>query len=172
MAFKQLLILLALSAALALGINLVSPNAIPVVGKYRTVSTSGQPVVPPTAEPGDPPFIDIGQARLEFDLGTALFLDSRSLEEFECGTIPGSINVPFEYMPEGDLTEYLDSSFSGAPFDQPIIIFCSGEECEVSLHMGRFLLTSNYSNPMIFFGGSREWEQAGFDIERRVECDN
>lgn len=170
MVFKQLLILLALSIVLALGVNLVSPNAIPLVGKYRSISVSGGPVVPPTAELGDPPFIDINRARLEYDMGTALFLDSRSVEEFECGTIPGSINIPFEYMPDGDLTEYLDSAFVGAAFDKTIIIYCSGEECDLSLHMGRFLLTSGYANPMVFFGGSREWEQSGFEVERRAKC--
>jgi len=172
MVFKQLLILLILSVALALGINMVSPNAIPLVGEYRSISSSGEPIMPPSAELGDPPFIDISQARLEFDLGTALFLDSRSLEEFECGTIPGSIHIPFEYMPEGDLTEYLDSAFARATFDQTIIIYCSGEECDLSLYMGRFLRTSGYSNVMIFFGGAREWEQAGFEVERRAKCDN
>lgn len=171
MACKQFLILLIVSAVLALGVNLISPNAIPVIGEYRTVASSGEPVVPPTAEPGDPPFIDISRARFEFDLGTTLFLDARDFEEFECGTIPGSINIPFEYMPEDDdLTQYLDSSFSGADFDQAIIVFCSGEECDLSLHMGRFLNTSSYTNVMIFFGGAREWEQAEFEVERRVEC--
>lgn len=170
MAFKQFLILVALSVVLALGVNLLSPNAIPLVGEYRSVSSGGEPVVPPTAEVGDPPFIDVGRARLEFDLSTAIFLDARAYEEFECGTIPGSINVPFEYLPEGDLTQYLDSAFNGAAFDQAMVIFCSGEECDLSLHMGRFLQTSSYTNTMIFFGGAREWELAGFDVERRVEC--
>ncbi len=172
MVSKQFLILLALSAVLALGVNLLSPNAIPLIGEYRSVSSGGGPVVPPTAEPGDPPFIDINRARLEFDMSTAIFLDARSYEEFECGTIPGSINIPFEYMPDGDLTQYLDSAFAGAPFDQTIVIYCSGEECDLSLHMGRFLQTSGYTNSMIFFGGSREWETAGFDVERRAECDH
>lgn len=172
MAFKQFLILLVLSGVLAVGVNLVSPNAIPLVGEYRSVTSGGEPVVPPTAEAGDPPFVDINRAWLEHDLETALFLDARSFEEFECGTIPGSINIPFEYMPEGDLTGYLDSAFSGADFDRPMIVFCSGEECDLSLHMGRFLYTSNYTNIMIFFGGAREWEQAGFDVERRIQCED
>ena len=172
MVFKQLITLLILSIVLALGSNLVLPNDIPLVGDYRDISSSGEPIVPPSAELGDPPFININRARLEFDFGTALFLDSRSQEEFECGTIQGSINIPFEDMPEGDLTEYLDSAFAGAAFDQTIIIYCSGEECDLSLYMGRFLNTSGYTNVMIFFGGSREWERAGFEVERRVECDN
>ncbi|MCD6250159.1 MAG: rhodanese-like domain-containing protein [candidate division Zixibacteria bacterium] len=170
--FKQLMTLLILSVVLAFGSNLVLPNSIPFVGEYRSISSSGEPIVPPSAELGDPPFIDLNRARFEYDLGTAIFLDSRSPEEFDCGTIPGSINIPFEYMPDGDLTEYLDSAFSGAAFDKTIINYCSGEECDLSLYMGRFLNTSGYTNVMIFFGGSREWEQAGFEVERRVKCDN
>ena len=170
MAFRQFMILLALSVVLAIGVNLVSPNAIPLVGEYRSISSNGEPIVPPTAEPGDPPFIDISLARLEFDLGKAIFLDARSLEEFECGTIPGSINIPFEYLPDGDLTGYFDSAFAGAAFDRTFVIFCSGEECDLSLHLGRLLKTFSYTNTMIFFGGSREWEQAGFEVERRAQC--
>ena len=170
MVLKQFLTLLVLSAVLALVVNLVSPNAIPLIGQYRSLSSAGKPIVPPTAEPGDPPFIDIDLARFEFDLGQALFLDTREYEDFRCGTIPGSINIPFEYMPDGDLTGYLDSAFAGAAFDQTIIMFCSGEECDLSLHMGRFLSTSGYTNTVIFFGGAREWEQSGFEVERRADC--
>lgn len=73
MVFRQLIILLVVSVVLALGVNLVSPNAIPLVGKYRSISSGGEPIVPPTAEPGDPPFIDIEAARFEFDLGNSIF---------------------------------------------------------------------------------------------------
>lgn len=168
--FKQFLILLVAAMVLAIAVNFVSPNAIPVVGDYRDLTSSGDPVVPPSAEPGDPPFIDLQQAQLDHQLGTALFVDARGMEEFECGTIPGSINIPFEEMPDGDLTGYLDSALSEASFDRPIIVFCSGEECDLSLHLGRFLYSSGYTRVAIFFGGAREWEQAGLEVERRMAC--
>jgi len=172
MAFKQFIVLLIVAVVVSLAINLVSPNAVPWIGKYRSLSSGEGPIVPPTAEVGDPPFIDINQAQVEYEFGAALFIDARTRDEFECGTIPGSVNIPFEYMPEGDLTGYLDSVLGGAPFDQTLIVYCSGEECDLSLHLGRNLHTYGYRNVLIFFGGSREWEKFGFEVERRVECGN
>ena len=170
MAIKQFLFLLAAGTVLALCVNAISPNGIDLIGEYRSLSSGDGPVVPPTAEEGDPPFIDINQAQMEYGLGTSIFVDARDPEEFECGTIPGSVSMPFEYLPDGELTGYLDSVLGGAAADQALIVFCSGEECDLSLHLGRNLNTFGYSNVLIFFGGAREWEDAGFDIERRVEC--
>jgi rhodanese-related sulfurtransferase len=170
MALKQFLLLGILSAVLGLGVNLFSPNKIPYVGEYRELSRGDGPIIPPTAEPGDPPFMAISEAHLEHQQGTAIFVDARSEEEFLCGTIPGSVLIPFEYMPDGDLSVYFDSALAGAPKDQRIITYCSGEECDLSLHLARNLLDFGYTDVYIFFGGSREWENAGLEIERRQDC--
>lgn len=170
MAIKQFLTLFIIAAILAGAVNLISPNGIALIGDYRALSSGDGPIVPPTAEPGDPPFIDINQALMEHGLGTSVFVDARDPEEFECGTIPGSVAMPFEYLPEGELSGYLDSTLGGVAFDHALIVFCSGEECDLSLHLGRNLNTFGYSNVFIFFGGAREWEEAGLEIERRVEC--
>ncbi len=166
------MLLLALATVISLGVNAISPDGIPLIGQYRSLSSTEGPIVPPTAEAGDPPFVDVNQAKMEFDVGGALFVDTRDPMDFVCGTIPGAVNIPFEYLPEGDLTGYLDSAFGGAEKDRTLVIFCSGEECDLSLHFGRNLLGLGYRNVLIFFGGSREWEKFGFDIERRAECDN
>lgn len=170
MVLKQFLALMIVATIMALVVNFVSPNGIALVGNYRTLSSGEGPIVPPSAEAGDPPFIDINQAQMEHSLGAALFVDAREPEEFECGTIPGSVNIPFEYLPEGDLTAYLDSAFGQVPTDHTLIVFCSGDECDLSLHLGRNLNTFGYSEVLIFFGGAREWEASGLEVERRVEC--
>jgi rhodanese-related sulfurtransferase len=100
-----------------------------------------------------------------------MFIDAREPEEFECGTIPGSVNIPFEYLPEHDVEAYIDSALGGILKDHPVIIFCSGEECDVSLHLGRNMQQMGYENISIFFGGAREWQKFGLEIERRIPCD-
>ena len=147
MVMKQLLALLLLAVVIGLTINAISPNGIPLIGKYRTLSNGDGPIVPPNAQIGDHP------------------------DEFVCGTIPGSINMPFEYLPEGDLGKYFDSVLSGSAHDKTLITFCSGEECDLSLHLGRNLNVYGYNNVLIFFGGSREWEKFGLEVERRAECE-
>ncbi len=165
----QAIILLVVAVVIGLAANTVSPNKIALVGKYRNLSNSKGPIVPPTAEKDDPPFIDIATAQMEHDNGKSLFVDARYPEEFDCGTIPGAKNIPFESLPEGDLGKYFDSALA-VPKDYPIITFCSGEECDLSLHLARNLKAVGYTNLKIFFGGAREWEKFGLEMQRRKQC--
>ncbi|HWR83467.1 MAG TPA: rhodanese-like domain-containing protein [Candidatus Deferrimicrobium sp.] len=169
---KQAAILVLLAAILGLGVNLVSPNKIAYVGSYRTLSGGNDPIVPPAAAPGDPPFIGLDVAQLEFNAGGAVFIDARETEEFDCGTIPGAVNIPFEHLPDLPLAPYFDSALSGAGKDQHLITFCSGDECDLSLHLSRNLQACGYNRLSIFFGGAREWENAGLPVERRRHCDD
>lgn len=171
MVTKQVLIILLSAAIISVAVNVVSPNSIPLVGSYRTLSTGSGPVIPPTAGKGDPPFIDINAAQFEFSAGVALFVDAREPEEFECGTIPGSISIPFDYLPEEDPAGYIDSALSGDAKDRQIIVFCSGEECDLSLHLARNMQDFGYTNLSIFFGGAREWKNFDLELERRRKCD-
>lgn len=168
---KNAIALLIAAAMLGAATNIVSPNKIDFIGTYRNLSSGDGPIVPPSAEAGDPPFIDVSVAQMEHAAGNILFIDSRDEYEFKCGTIPGSINIPFDYLPEiDDLTGYLDSAL-GVGKDFPLLVFCSGEECDLSLHMGRLLQDYNYTTISIFFGGSREWEKFDLELERRESCD-
>lgn len=166
---RQLLMLLLMSLILGYIGNQINSGGLPMIGDYREISSGDGPIIPPDADVGDPPFIDIQVAQLEHTIGKALFVDARDVEEFECGTIPGSINIPFDYMPEENLQEYLDSALNISN-DHPIIVFCSGEECDLSLQLGRNLQDFGYPNSSIFFGGAREWETAELELERRKEC--
>ncbi len=169
MVTRQAFLLLLVAILFGLVANLVSPNRIDFIGQYRDLSDGSGPVVPPAAQEGDPPFIDINVAQFEFSTGTSLFIDATEPEEFECGTIPGSINIPFEHLPD-DLGTYFDSVLQGIPKDYSLIVFCTGEECDLSLHLARNLQSFGYTAVSIFFGGAREWEKSGFDMERRKRC--
>ena len=170
MAVRQMFFLGLAAVILSLLVNLVSPNKIPLVGEYYQFSVQNGMIVPPTATVGDPPFIAVDRAQAEFSLGEALFVDARDPEEFDCGTIPGSVSIPFEYLPDENMAGYIDSVLGDAPKDRTIITFCSGEECDLSLHLARNLHALGYTNVLIFFGGAREWEDLGLKMERRTEC--
>lgn len=167
-ALRQALILLIVSAVATTALNLVSPNAIPWVGDYPEIDLDrSQPVVPPQADEGDPPYIPWDVAKMDHQAG-ALFVDARSPYEYECGTIPGSINVPFDYLPDTeDLGPFFDSALGGVANDHRIVVFCSGEECDLSVHLARNLQSFGYTNVAIFYGGSREWKRFGGDMEVR-----
>lgn len=171
MVLRQMFFLGLASVILSLLVNLVSPHKIPLVGQYYEFEVVNGVIVPPAATEGDPPFIAVDRAQAEFALGEALFVDAREPEEFDCGTIPGAVNLPFEEMPADDLAAYVDSTLGGIPKDRTVITFCSGEECDLSLHLGRNLQALGYTNVLIFFGGAREWDDMGFEMQRRVQCD-
>jgi len=167
---RQAFVLLFFASILGFGVNSFHPNAIPLIGEYRELSEGSEPVVPPSAAEGDPPFIAINEAKLDHEAGSSLFIDARDPSEFECGTIPGSINMPFDYLPEDSLELYMDSVLSGAAKEQSLIVFCSGEECDVSLHLARNLQAFGYTGVKIFFGGAREWGKFKYEVEERVNC--
>ncbi len=167
---KQSIWIVVISTVIALAGNLFSPNKIPVFGNYRSLHTGDGPIVPPEAAAGDPMFIAIDVAELDYSGGKAIFVDAREPFDFECGTIPGSVNIPFDNLPEGDLCVYFRSELGEAPLDTRIITYCSGEECDLSLHLARNMQACGYTNVAIFFGGSREWERTGLEIERRRQC--
>ena len=169
-AIKQMITLFLLAAVVSSAVNLVSPNRIDFIGQYRDLSSGNGPIVPPAAQQGDPPFIDINVAQLEFSYGTSLFIDATDPEEYECGTIPGSVNIPFERLPD-NLAAYFDSALQHVARDYPLIVFCTGEECDLSLHLARNLQSLGYSAVSIFFGGAREWEKFGLEMQRRRRCE-
>ncbi len=167
---RQAIILLIISATLGLGVNYFHPHNIPYIGQYRELSSGEGPIMPPSASKGDPAFIAIDVAQMEHQMGGTLFVDARDSAEFNCGTIPGSVNLPFDHLPEENLAGHIDSSLGRVPKDMPIIIFCSGEECDLSLHLARNLQSLGYSRVSIFFGGAREWEKFALEVERRAPC--
>jgi len=171
MVLRQMFYLGLASVLLSLLVNLISPNKIPLIGQYYAFEVVDGVIVPPAATPGDPPFIAVDRAQAEFALGEALFVDARDTGEYDCGTIPGAVNLPFEEMPGDDLASYVDSVFGGAPMDRTLITFCAGEECDLSLHRARNLKALGYRNVLIFFGGAREWDDMGFEIQRGVQCE-
>jgi rhodanese-related sulfurtransferase len=172
LALRQSVYILVIASVLGLGFNLVSPNRIDFVGEWRELHEGTGPIVPPSAMEGDAPFIAVDSALIAFNSKSAVFVDAREPEEFECGTIPGAINIPFDYLPEGDLGPHFDSALSYLPMDERIIVFCSGEECDASLHLARNMQPLGYTNLAIFFGGSREWEKFELPVERRRQCED
>ena len=170
MALKQAVYILIISAVIGLGLNLVRADRIPYFGQWRDLHTGDGSITPPEPEPGDAPFVTIDRAQLDFNSGSTVFIDAREPEEFECGTIPGAVSIPFDYLPETDLNPYFDSALSNLPKDRRFVIFCSGDECDLSIHLARNMQAVGYTDLAVFFGGSREWERFGLPMERRQEC--
>lgn len=158
--FVQLVVILIISTIAALAINSARGGGVAVIGNWPSGTRSGEePVKPPSAEEGDPPFITLEDAVAKYQSPDIIFIDSRDPEDFDFGHIKRAINIPFEYIDE-EWEAYIESLDRHRGY----VVYCSGDECETSLHLGRYLQSFGFPNIFVFYGGWREWEDNGLPI--------
>ena len=104
--------------------------------------------------------IQLPVAKQFFDAAGGFFVDAREPEEFDLGRIPGSINLPFDTAATDPVL--LESLNTGG---RPVIIYCGGGDCEVSLNLAWLLLEAGHQRVTYFQGGYPAWVQSGYEIE-------
>jgi len=92
---------------------------------------------------------------------THIVLDARKASDYAAGHLPGAMSLPVS-----DLDAHLANVVAILTPAQPILVYCSGAECEESLELGKFLLEAGYTNVSLFAGGISAWEKAGFPVDR------
>jgi rhodanese-related sulfurtransferase len=158
--FKEVSIILGISIAAALTVNHLSLDGIALVGQWDT----SQGVVSALAK-NDVAIEGIeigtvGEARQLFDSGKYIFVDARSLKDYEAGHIQGAVSLPV-----GQFEERVAAFLERYPPEVPIIAYCSGRTCQDSHHLAEFLLELGYGNVTVFIDGFPGWEAAGHPIE-------
>ena len=107
---------------------------------YATFSTdpmavAGDPMpdpgLPEIPAVGRPVQIELDAVRMFVDAGGAFLIDARDPYEYEEGHLPGSINLPYETR--SAIPVLLENLETGG---RPIITYCGGGDCEVSLLAG------------------------------------
>jgi len=104
-----------------------------------------------------PMMVNLEFTKYHFDTGSAIFIDARDSEDYEAGHIQNAINIPYDYYEEyEDLIDGLD--------DEGIyIIYCSGEECSLSIDLADYLYTDKLIDKLLIFeGGWPQWRDAGY----------
>jgi len=105
----------------------------------------------------EPKTITLEQAYRLYKQGI-VFIDARESEEFANGHILNSVSIPFyEFEPN----EYKLKTIKK---DQPVVVYCAGTECDLSILLGDQLFESGYKKTYIFFGGWNEWLEAGYPV--------
>ena len=92
---------------------------------------------------------------------TYRLIDARHREVYEKGHIPGATNVPASLLPVQP-----DFLRMRATPDQPVILYCTGGDCDESNRVWELLRALQYQNVRIFHGGWAVWEKSGHPIER------
>jgi rhodanese-related sulfurtransferase len=157
---KEIIILVAVSIALALVVNTFSPKGIALVGQWDIAKgvISASPAGDAAGQPED---IDsVARAKDLFDKEDVLFVDARSQNDYENGHIPGAVSLPV-----GQFEERIESFLNRYPLAQPIVTYCSGRTCEDSHDLAQFLSDLGFTNLRIFIDGFPDWEAQGYPIE-------
>ena len=121
-------------------------------------ASAGSFDVPDVARPLQ---IQISRVKQFYDAGAATIVDARDAPEYADGHIPGAINLPYdEVVTDPERLEQFD------PKGKPIIVYCGGGTCELSMNLGFALVNAGKKKVLVFMGGWPEWSTSGNPIAK------
>jgi rhodanese-related sulfurtransferase len=155
-----------------------APAATPVPAVARTVppagAGAGAPAPRPAASKAVPiadllarfpahgqPFVEItGDAAAWLHARGALFLDARRSKDFSQGHVDGARSFPVweaalvKERVEGLVAEGRDTGL-------PVVLYCSGGECEDSHMLAQTLFGAGFENLLVYRDGFPDWVRRG-----------
>ncbi len=84
-----------------------------------------------------------------------VLLEALSRDEFEKGHLPNARHLPLEKAQE-KASQLIPNRKT------PVVVYCSGPDCDASLETARKLHEMGYENLRRYEGGKAEWKQAGY----------
>ncbi len=149
----QLSALVVLSTVVALAVNALRTERLPLIGDFAVAARM-------TTATGERMDITLEEAETLFSNRIAVFVDARPVEEYERSHIQGARSLPWQ---EADIkfiaaTEDLD-------LNTPIITYCDGETCELSHDLALFLRDVGFLKTRVLVNGWTIWQQAGLPTE-------
>jgi len=105
----------------------------------------------------EPKAITISQAYSLYN-ANGKFIDAREAFDYEEGHITGAINIPYY-----EFEEY-KNKLENLSKDEPVVTYCSGTDCDLSILLGNQLSSMGYKKVFIFFGGWPEWIDANYPV--------
>jgi rhodanese-related sulfurtransferase len=124
----------------------------------------------PTSVAADLPVIPDVTGPLKLELATlkklyaanaALVIDAREAPEYADGHISGALSLPYnDAMAEPERVKKLD------PAGRPIVIYCSGGDCELSMDLAKVLIEAGKRKVLVYEGGFPEWQGAGMPVAK------
>ena len=126
----------------------------PEARMLRSLSPASAPIA------RDPEILEFKAALQAWKDSAAPFVDAREPAFFEEGHIPRAINLPRESILQAKkVMELSDKS-------RPVIVYCSGEDCEDSKLVAKALLAMGHTKVAVYAGGWEEWLASGSPVEK------
>lgn len=97
----------------------------------------------------------------------AVFIDSRSRQDFAAGHIPGALNLPVGELKNEKKTPSGGSLSTALSFpeDQVLVVYCEGGDCQTSVSLAKLVNERGFTDIRILSGGWGEWVAAGLPEE-------
>ncbi|MEW6440825.1 MAG: rhodanese-like domain-containing protein [bacterium] len=144
---KRALLLILASGLIGLTANSLSPNGVRILGPVAPAPIEGVRA------------IDLEGAWGLFQGRQAVFVDARTREEYDAGSIPGALSLSADEFEE-KASAFLDL----VPLDATVIVYCSGKGCDSSREVAELLRESGYRDIRLFYGGWEEWKRSGHPL--------
>jgi rhodanese-related sulfurtransferase len=106
----------------------------------------------------EPKAVTLKQAYKLFNTGVQ-FIDARDESDYLAGHITNSINIPFD-----DFDNH-QQKLEQLSKEKPIVIYCAGTDCDLSILLGNLLFEKGYKQVYVFFGGWLEWLNADYPVK-------
>lgn len=148
--FKALIIFVSLSI-LGIAVNHFSAHGIPL--RY---------MAPPEAVIAGfkVPLIDAEHAYKYLKEPGYVFVDTRHLEHFNEGHVPGAV-----FLPPQDVQERFIEVQPFLQENDTLILYCYGPDCDMAEKTAEFLAQMGYGKFMIMVTGFSAWKSAGYPTE-------
>ncbi|MCW8802814.1 MAG: rhodanese-like domain-containing protein [Ignavibacteriaceae bacterium] len=110
----------------------------------------------------EPKALTLEQAYKLFNNGVK-FVDARDEADYLAGHIYSAVNIPFD-----DFDNH-KQKLEKLSKEKPIVIYCAGTDCDLSILLGNLLFEQGYKQVYVFFGGWLEWLNSNYPTENQSE---
>lgn len=154
----QAFTILVVSAVFSFSYNAVRDDGLPLIAEKTIVqgsegSSVADSLLAQSTSIFEPMMIDLTLAVQFYERGVT-FVDARDEDEFNQGHIAGSLNAPIIQL------------VSQLSPDDPLVTYCSGEGCDLSMDLSETLMLDwEFTKVFVFDGGWPEWKSGGYPVE-------
>jgi len=158
-----------------------APAPLPVATTPAQAPPAAKPLVTAPVTKDDPlkkfaphekqPYIEIAYAdvKLLHDRGV-MFFDARRTSVYEQGHIAGARAMPvWESDIDDRVAKFFNERSDAAQQALPIVVYCSGGDCEDSHMLAQKLFQAYYTNVYVYKDGFPDWQKHGGDVHVGAE---
>jgi len=145
----------------------LQPQAATPEASASSPTAGGSKYLRTIAPPKDPglPYLEVaGDVAQRLQAAGALIIDARRSDAYERGHIPGARSIAIW---ERDADEKIGALQKEAiPFEQVMVVYCSGGDCEDSKILSEKLGMTGFYNIYVYKEGFPDWERRGLPVHR------